>query len=77
MVGDYMSTSFVNGKAYPVLIIARRGNCSLGQITSCKETSAIPVGGLAPAAGTIPVRHDPVLYTGPSQVARGANATAG
>ena len=76
MVGDYMSTSFVNGKAYPVLIAARRGTCSLGQITSCKETSAIPVGGLAPAAGTIPVRHDPVLYTGPSQVAAGANATA-
>ncbi|HEX9410180.1 MAG TPA: sialidase family protein [Actinomycetota bacterium] len=76
MVGDYMSTSFVNGKAYPILIVARRGTCQLGQIRSCKVTSAIPVGGLAPAAGTIPVRHDPVLYTGPSQVATGTHASA-
>ena len=76
MVGDYMSTSFVNGKAYPVLIVARRGACSLGQITSCKEPSVIPVGGLAPAAGTIRVGHDPVLYMGPSQVPTGAYATA-
>ena len=76
MVGDYMSTSFVNGKAFPVLIVARTGTCQLGQITSCKETSAIPVGGLAPAAGTIPVGHDRVLYTGPSQGTTGGFATA-
>jgi hypothetical protein len=67
MVGDYMSTSFVNGRAYPVLETARKGTCQLGQITSCKEMSAIPVGGLAPADGTIPVGHDRVVYTGPSQ----------
>jgi len=61
MVGDYMSTSFVGGKAYPLLIIARSGTCQLGQITSCKEASAIPVGGLAPAAGTIPVDRSPAV----------------
>jgi len=76
MVGDYISTSFLNGKAFPVLIIARSGTCTQGQITSCKETSAIPVGGLAPAAGTIPAGQDPVLYTGPSQGGTGALATA-
>ena len=76
MVGDYMSTSFVNGKAFPVLIVARTGTCQLGQITSCKETSAVPVGGLAPAGGTIPVGHDRVLYTGPSQGTTGGYATA-
>jgi hypothetical protein len=76
MVGDYMSTSFVNGRAFPVLIVARPGTCQLGQVTSCKETSAIPRGGLAPQAGTIPVGDDPVLYTGPSQRALHAPATA-
>jgi hypothetical protein len=76
MVGDYMSTSFVNAKAYPVLIVARSGTCQLGQITSCKETSAIPVGGLGPAAGTSPVARDRVLYTGSSQTSTGALASA-
>jgi hypothetical protein len=76
MVGDYMSTSFVNGRAYPVVIVARNGACTLGQITSCKETSVVPIGGLAPANGTIPMGHDRVVYAGPSQTQTGANATA-
>jgi hypothetical protein len=76
MVGDYISTSFVNGRAYPVVIIAKAGTCTLGQINSCKVTSAIPRGGLAPAAGTIPLRSDRVLYTGPSQTATNAAAAA-
>jgi hypothetical protein len=76
MAGDYMSTSFVNGRAYPVVIVARSGACDLGQIKSCKVTSVIPVGGLAPAHGTIPVGHDRVAYTGPSQTATNTYETA-
>ena len=76
MVGDYMSTSFINGKAFPVVIVAKSGTCDLGQITSCKVTSVIPRGGLAPAAGTIRVGHDRVVYTGPSQTATNTYASA-
>ena len=71
MVGDYMSTSFLNGKAFPVLIIAKAGTCQLGQVRSCKETSAAPRRGLAPAGGTVPVTHDPILFTGSSQAGAG------
>jgi hypothetical protein len=76
MVGDYISTSFSGGRAYPVVIVARSGTCQLGQITSCKVTSAVPRGGLAPAAGTIPVSSDQVRYRGPSQTATSTLQTA-
>jgi hypothetical protein len=33
MVGDYISTSFSNGKAYPVISQATAGTCTVGQIT--------------------------------------------
>ena len=35
MVGDYISTSFVGNKAYPIVAAARQGTCTLGQVTSC------------------------------------------
>ena len=67
MVGDYMSTSFVGGLAFPVFMVAGRGTCQLGQVTSCAEPSVVPSAGLVGDPGRIPVRDDPVLYTGPSQ----------
>jgi hypothetical protein len=76
MVGDYQSTSFLGGKAYPLIIIAKSGTCQLGQITSCREPSVIPFGGLGPAAGTSPMVHDRILYRGPSQTSTSALATA-
>lgn len=67
MVGDYMSTSFAGGLAFPVFMVARQGTCQLGQITSCKVPSVVPSAGLIGGPGRIPVSDDPVLYTGPSQ----------
>lgn len=67
MVGDYMSTSFVGGLAYPVFMIAREGTCQLGQLRYCSVPAVAPSAGLAGGAGRIPAGDDPVLYTGPSQ----------
>jgi hypothetical protein len=67
MVGDYMSTSFVGGLAFPVFMVARQGTCQLGQITSCTVPSVVPTTGLMGGPGRVPVRDDPILYAGPSQ----------
>jgi hypothetical protein len=54
MVGDYISTSFApSGLAYPVVAVAQRGACDLGQITSCRNPMAAPRNGLGPAAGPV------------------------
>jgi hypothetical protein len=44
-----------------VFAVAPKGTCTLGQITSCKESMNAPTGGLSVLAGTNPVRHDQVL----------------
>ena len=67
MVGDYMSTSFVGGLAFPVFMVARQGTCQLGQPTSCLVPAVVPELGLSGDPGRVPVGDDPVLYTGPSQ----------
>ena len=62
MVGDYISTSFVGIKAYPVVAAARQGTCTLGQVTSCRVPMVIPVGGLSTAdLGTRLVVAEPVV----------------
>ncbi len=71
MVGDYMSTSFVGGLAFPVFMVARQGTCQLGQPTSCLVPSVVPAAGLFGGPGRVTVDDDPVLYTGPSQTFRG------
>jgi hypothetical protein len=59
MVGDYMSTSWTDqGKAFPIVSAARSGACDLGQITSCRQTSVTPTGGMTPGLGTIPAGLD-------------------
>ena len=40
MVGDYVSVSFVGGKAVPVYSVATEGTCKLGDITSCNVWTA-------------------------------------
>jgi hypothetical protein len=64
MVGDYMSTSFVGGLAFPVFMVAQPGTCQLGQPTSCKVPSVVPSGGLTGGPGSVPVLDDPVLIQG-------------
>jgi hypothetical protein len=76
MVGDYMSTSFADGMAFPVFMLARAGTCQLGQVTSCKLNAVAPVGGLVGGPGRIPVVRDPVLYAGRSQTDTGQRKTA-
>jgi hypothetical protein len=51
MVGDYNSTSFAGGKAYPVFAAAKQWTCTLGQITSCKVTMVAPKSGLFTGPG--------------------------
>jgi len=58
MVGDYISTSFLNGKAFPVIANATSGTCTRGQITSCHEFMVAPTNGLVLRAGTIRVGLD-------------------
>jgi hypothetical protein len=55
-----------------VFMIGQHGPCQLGQITSCNLPSVVPSAGLVGGPGRIPVRDDPVLYTGPSQTRSGA-----
>ena len=66
MVGDYMSTSFVGGLAFPVFMVAQRATCQLGT-GSCRVPSVVPSAGLLGGPERVPVLDDPVLYTGPSQ----------
>jgi hypothetical protein len=54
-VGDYISTSILGGKAFPVIANAKKGTCVVGQIDSCHEFMVAPVGGLVVQAGTVPV----------------------
>ena len=58
MVGDYISTSFSNGRAFPVIANATSGTCTQGQITSCHEFMVAPTNGLVLRPGTIRVGHD-------------------
>jgi hypothetical protein len=58
MVGDYISTSFSNGKAFPVIANATSGTCTQGQITSCHEFMVVPTNGLVLRPGTIRVGLD-------------------
>jgi hypothetical protein len=57
MVGDYLSTSFMNGKARTVFASAKAGTCQLGVITSCNEFMVSPKAGLSALGGSAPVRH--------------------
>jgi hypothetical protein len=47
MVGDYISVSFLGGRAYPVYETANAGTCDLGDVMSCDEFTVTPTGGLA------------------------------
>ena len=63
-MGDYISTSIVANKAYPVIANAKKGegtgNCVLGQITSCNEFMVAPSDGLPIQSGTVLMRRDRV-----------------
>jgi hypothetical protein len=50
-VGDYISTSILNGDAFPVIANATQGTCTLGQITSCHESMVAPTAGLPITGG--------------------------
>jgi hypothetical protein len=47
MFGDYISTSFVNGRAYPMLSVAK---ANVGTVFD--QAMYVPSGGLAATAGT-------------------------
>jgi hypothetical protein len=57
-VGDYISTSIVGDRAYPVIADALKGKCTLGQVGSCHEHMIAPAKGLPIVAGTIPVGNE-------------------
>ena len=54
-LGDYSSASIVNGRAYPVLPTATKGNCEVDREMSCDEHMVAPSGGLAVRPGSNPV----------------------
>src|SRR5438270_3271919 len=58
MVGDYISTSFSNGKAFPVFVVATAPNG--GQMNEAMFTTT---GGLAIAGGTNTASADSVVFT--------------
>jgi hypothetical protein len=48
MVGDYISTSFVDGRAFPVFAVTtRKTPCTLAKRSSCSEKMVVPSGGLS------------------------------
>ncbi len=64
MVGDYISTSYAGGKAYPVIAVAFSTGtaCTLGNITSCNEAMYTPTSGLSHRGGTL-TSHDVPVFT--------------
>src|SRR6266568_5968070 len=58
MVGDYISTSFLNGKAFPVFVVATAPNG--GQMNEAMFTAT---SGLAITGGTSTASGDPVVFT--------------
>jgi hypothetical protein len=54
-IGDYISTSISGGRAFPVIADAKKGLCTLGNITSCHEFMISATNGLTLQPGTIPV----------------------
>ena len=60
MVGDYISTSFANGKAVPVF-----ANATAPSGSTLNEFMDSVIGGLAVTGGNISASHDRVVYTGP------------
>ena len=53
MVGDYISTSILAGKAWPIFAKSKGSTCTLGQIKSCNQKMVAPVGGLAVTGGQV------------------------
>ena len=71
MVGDYISTSYIGSKAFPVVADATTGTCQLGQITSCHEFMVAPTTGLSAASGSIPVDGGAPVATSGATGSRG------
>jgi hypothetical protein len=65
-VGDYISTALVGKKAYPVIANAKKGDCTLGQIKSCKEDMVAPTKGFKVRPGSLAVTADPVMVRTPN-----------
>jgi hypothetical protein len=77
MVGDYMSTSFAGGKAFPIFAKAKNGTtCTLGQIKSCFEKMVAPLNGLVSTGPRTPVRNDRVVAPGYHAQPSGTRHTA-
>jgi hypothetical protein len=65
MVGDYISTSFANGKAFPIFVVATAPNG--GQMNEAMFTVT---GGLAITGGTSTVSGASVVFTRATSGAR-------
>jgi hypothetical protein len=73
MVGDYISTSFLGGKAFPVISNATAGTCQLSQVGSCHEFMVTPTGGLLGTGPTVKAGLDrPVAARAASAVRKTA-----
>ncbi len=57
-LGDYTSTSIIGDLAYTVIPNAKKGACTLGQVSSCHEYMVSPADGLPVRAGTIPMGNE-------------------
>jgi len=62
-VGDYISTSIVEGQAIPVIANATLSACTPGQVASCHEFMVAPTTGLPVIAGTRVARAPAVRAT--------------
>jgi hypothetical protein len=66
-VGDYVSTSFMGGRAYPVIANATEGSCTVGQVKSCKEFMVAPTNGLPVTGGLVPLDESAAVSLGEGQ----------
>ena len=71
MVGDYISTSFSNGKAFPVFVVATAPNGA-----QLNEGMFTATSGLAITGGTSTASGDPVVFTRAAGSAPGVLRTA-
>ena len=69
MVGDYISTSFSNGQAFPVLANATQANCKQSVPLSCHEFMVTATGGLLLGGGNRPAGTGRPVFAGPGAYA--------
>ena len=70
-VGDYISTSIVNGLAHTVIANATQSTCAPNQLKACHEPVVSPKNGMAITGGSRVARSSAIRATHPDHTRAG------